>query len=163
MVRGKLFFLLLFAVLLVPVKSSRGDEAASPLWMKIFLVPQGMGPGNPFFDEVCRAGKEGKASDFEKAKIDFLLAAVRMSTASFLRGGRIYSGNEAARHLEKKYARSGKRIRSAREFIDKIASYSFMTGEPYLLKLPGYEKCPVKIVLSNELQRLESRIEVIVN
>lgn len=67
----------------------------------------------------------------EQAKIDWLLAQVRGSDASFLRNGKTYDGRKAAAHLKRKLTFAGSRVKTARDFILGIASRSEETRRPY--------------------------------
>jgi Family of unknown function (DUF5329) len=70
----------------------------------------------------------------EQARIDALLAAVAADHDSrFMRWGIGYSGPNAARFLRGKLEARGAGVRTAEEFIEKTASRSSTTGQPYLV------------------------------
>lgn len=69
-------------------------------------------------------------------EIEFLLAHVQNAKVRFVRGGKEYSGAEGAQHLRKKLASAGQRVKSAEDFINGIASKSYLTGEVYMVKFP---------------------------
>ena len=70
----------------------------------------------------------------EEQRIEALIAAVEASGLVFLRNGSEYDSADAARHLRRKRKAAGERVRTAEEFIDRVASRSSITGLPYGLK-----------------------------
>jgi hypothetical protein len=71
-----------------------------------------------------------------KAEIHELLNFVQTSDARFIRSGKEYSAIEGAEHLRSKLAKAGDRVKTTDDFIDGIASKSYLTGIPYLVKFP---------------------------
>jgi len=71
-----------------------------------------------------------------KAEIDELLNYVQKSGARFVRGGTEYSAVEGAEHLRDKLAKAGNRVKTTDDFITGIASTSYLSGKPYLVKFP---------------------------
>jgi len=71
-----------------------------------------------------------------KAEIDELITYVQMSGVRFIRNGSEYSGAEGAQHLRDKLARAGDRVKTTDDFITGIASKSYLSGKPYLVKFP---------------------------
>ncbi|MFZ1219152.1 MAG: DUF5329 domain-containing protein [Chthoniobacterales bacterium] len=69
-----------------------------------------------------------------KAEIDELISYVQTSGVRFIRNGSEYSGAEGAQHLRDKLARAGDRIKTTDDFISGIASKSYLSGKPYLVK-----------------------------
>jgi hypothetical protein len=69
-----------------------------------------------------------------KAEIDELLSFVRTSDVQFLRNGQEYSSAEGADHLRDKLTKAGDRVKTAEDFITGIASKSYLSGKPYLVK-----------------------------
>ena len=69
-----------------------------------------------------------------KAEIDELIAFVRTSDVRFIRNGSEYSAAEGADHLAVKLARAGDRVKTTDDFINGIASKSYLSGKPYLVK-----------------------------
>jgi hypothetical protein len=68
------------------------------------------------------------------AEIDELINYVQMSGVRFIRNGSEYSGAEGAQHLRDKLARAGDRVKTTDDFIAGIASKSYLSGKPYLVK-----------------------------
>jgi hypothetical protein len=74
--------------------------------------------------------------NIEKKKIDFLIASVgNLKGAKFIRNGTEHDGKEAAEHLRKKLHNAGGKVQTTNDFIILCASKSYVSGEPYLIKL----------------------------
>jgi hypothetical protein len=69
-----------------------------------------------------------------KAEIDELISYVGTSGVRFIRNGTEHSGAQGAHHLRDKLARAGNRVKTTEDFITGIASTSYITGKPYLVK-----------------------------
>ena len=69
-----------------------------------------------------------------KAEIDELITYVQTSGVRFIRSGKEYSGIEGADHLRRKLAAAGDRVKTTDDFINGIASKSYLNGKPYLVK-----------------------------
>lgn len=72
---------------------------------------------------VCRAEVEDDVS--------YLLTYLAESGCTFIRNGDEHDSNEARDHLEMKYNYAKKRIKTAEDFINKIASKSSLSRKPY--------------------------------
>jgi hypothetical protein len=70
----------------------------------------------------------------EKAKIEKLLEALASSSDTVTRNGSDYTGKQAADHLRSKWSSAGERVKTARDFIDGLASKSSFSGKPYTVK-----------------------------
>lgn len=68
------------------------------------------------------------------AEIDELIAFVKSSDVRFIRNGREYSGAEGADHLRSKLGKAGDRVKTTDDFINGIASKSYLSGKSYLVK-----------------------------
>ncbi len=69
-----------------------------------------------------------------KAEIDELIVFVQKSDVRFIRSGTEYSAAEGAAHLRKKLAAAGDRVKTTDDFINGIASKSYLNGKLYLVK-----------------------------
>jgi hypothetical protein len=92
----------------------------------------------------------------EAQKIDKLIAYIADTEAKFIRNGNEYSGADAAKHLRMKREKAGKKITTAKQFIDYLASKSSMSGEPYLMKFKNGSTLPVRDILYHQLKKLET-------
>lgn len=70
----------------------------------------------------------------ENKEIEYLLLFVTESGCIFIRNGGEHQAEEASKHLAMKYNRVSKRIKTAEDFIDKIASKSSMSGKKYQVR-----------------------------
>jgi hypothetical protein len=90
-----------------------------------------------------------------EAEISHLLAFVENSGCSFNRNGSWYDAARGAAHLRDKYqwlASRGK-INSAEDFVEKAATASSMSGEPYEVKCGDASVLPSGAWLRDELAR----------
>jgi len=71
-----------------------------------------------------------------KAEIDALLSRLEASACTFNRNGTWYPATEAKSHLLRKlkYLEDRGPVQSAEQFIERAASSSSTTGQPYLVK-----------------------------
>jgi hypothetical protein len=93
----------------------------------------------------------------EADKIELLIAAVEKSGMTFVRNGKEYPSREAADHLRLKVSRAGKRVKTAQQFIEHLASKSSMSGKDYLLKQPDGSTIASRDWMRAELAAIESR------
>jgi hypothetical protein len=107
---------------------------------------------------VLTMAEAGPAADLPAAEenaIGALITAVGgMTDASFIRNGRSYDAATAAEFLRRKWRRHAAEVRSVEDFIDRVASASSTTGEPYRIRLGDGRELPCATVLREELQRL---------
>lgn len=91
----------------------------------------------------------------EEQKIEKLILFIENSDAKFIRNGSEYSAKEAAEHLRMKRRKAGSKIKTAKDFIDHIASKSYMSGEPYQMKFSNGSVINTRDILYHELKKLE--------
>ena len=92
----------------------------------------------------------------EEEKINLLIKYVAgLQGATFIRNGDEYSAKAAAEHLQMKRKKAGSRIKTAREFIDGLASESSLSGEAYKIRMKDGKTYLCRDVLMKELQRIE--------
>ncbi|WP_058912830.1 YfeK family protein [Entomohabitans teleogrylli] len=71
----------------------------------------------------------------EEARINAMLAELaKQQDIVFVRNGSEHNSAEAVSHLQLKLKNTRKRINSAEQFVDKVASSSSISGKPYLVK-----------------------------
>ena len=93
----------------------------------------------------------------EQQKTDHLIIFVRnLKGATFIRNGSEHTPAEAADHLQFKREKAGTGLKTARDFIEKVASKSSMTGTPYIIRFANGKEFPASMVLTNELNKLET-------
>lgn len=92
----------------------------------------------------------------EQDRIDKLIRHVETQKGmKFIRNGTEYTCTEAARFLRGKMDSMGGEVTSAREFIDRIATKSSMSGRPYHVQFSDGQSIPAAQFLGEELKRLE--------
>lgn len=70
-------------------------------------------------------------------EIQFLLDKIASSQCRFERSGSWYDAPTAVEHLKMKLDKAGDQVRSADDFIQGVASKSYLSGKPYHLACPG--------------------------
>jgi hypothetical protein len=89
-----------------------------------------------------RANGKASADDVvsERDKIEQLINQVgALQNATFVRNGEEHTPAEATEHLRRKWKAASDEITTVEEFIEKIASRSSTTGEPYRIRFDGGE------------------------
>lgn len=98
----------------------------------------------------------GELAAVEAGKIETLIAAVgRLADATFVRNGRAYDSAVAAEFLLRKWQAKASIVGSAEEFIEKVASFSSTSGQPYLVRFGDGREVPCSIFLREELAKLQ--------
>ncbi len=87
---------------------------------------------------LCLPAISAAAAD--NPEIDFLIDSIRNSQCSFTRNGTVYSPEKAADHLQMKYNKTKKYIKSAEDFIEKLATKSSWSGKPYTMTCNGVKQ-----------------------
>lgn len=84
-------------------------------------------------------------------EIRHLLEFVGASGCTFIRNGDPHASKDAAEHLAMKYERAQSRLETAEQFIEKVASQSYLTGEQYRVQCPGQAEMATAEWLGAEL------------
>jgi len=99
------------------------------------------------------------ASLGEKEKIEALIRVVsQLKTAKFVRNGWTYSADTAATFLRSKWQANDSVVKSARDFIDRVATVSGTSGKPYLVRMKDGTEIPSREFLFTELKKLETAV-----
>lgn len=94
----------------------------------------------------------------EKAKIEALLAHVAgLADTKFIRNGSTYDAKSAATFLRRKWGSNADEIKTAADFITKVATGSGTSGKPYLIQLKGSPEVKCGDYLARELKKLETK------
>jgi hypothetical protein len=94
----------------------------------------------------------------EREKISALLKAIETAEGlQFIRSGTAYDGKTAAAHLRRKLASTGETTLTAEQFIEKIATKSVQTGDPYQIKQSDGTHQASADWMRAELRKIESR------
>ncbi len=91
----------------------------------------------------------------EKQKIETLIQQVAaLKDARFFRNGSSYSANTAVAFLQLKWEANAANVKTAYDFIDKIASISGI-GKPYLIRFKDGSSILGRDFLLAELKKLD--------
>ena len=117
----------------------------------------------PDFDQSHSFKALRKASPgtklYEMRRIEYLLERLAESTCIFIRNGEQYAGKTAAAHMRWKYGRFKNEIKTAEDFVRKIANGSRMTHEIYTTKTSDGKTWRTQDLLMNELLELNSAMK----
>lgn len=93
----------------------------------------------------------------EKQKIDALITSIgQLQNAKIVRNGWSYDPSTAVRFLHGKWTANESEIKTARDFIDKVASFSGTSGKPYLIRFKDGREVQSREFLLAELKKIES-------
>ena len=96
----------------------------------------------------------------ETQKIETLIKQVRaLKDARFIRNGSSYSADYAATFLSRKWQANESNVKTARDFIDKVASFSGTSGKPYLIRFNDGREIKSQEFLVAELRKIEKARE----
>lgn len=91
----------------------------------------------------------------ERAKIDSLIVFIeKLPNATFIRNGKSYDAATAAKFLRGKWRNRANEIRTAEEFIERVATKSSTSGKPYLVRLENGREIPAATLLREHLRKL---------
>lgn len=94
----------------------------------------------------------------EVAKTELLIKSIEtLNGAHFVRNGMTYDAKSAANHLRMKWSKAGSKIKTANDFIEKIATKSSVTGELYLIKMADGVTIETGKYLKNKLLEIENK------
>jgi hypothetical protein len=92
----------------------------------------------------------------EKTKIETLIAHIEgLKDAKFVRNDKEYDAASAAKFLRGKWSAHAASVKSATDFITKLASVSSTTGKPYVIRFKDGKEIKSGEYLQAELKRLE--------
>jgi len=94
---------------------------------------------------------------YEKQKIEALIKQVAaLKDATFVRNGWNYNANNAATFLRLKWETKVAEVKTAVDFIDKVASISGTSGKPYLIRFKDGSEILSHDFLLAELKKLDT-------
>lgn len=94
----------------------------------------------------------------ETDKIEVLIKHIEeLKGASFVRNNSDYDAKTAAKFLRSKWQSRRREVKTAMDFIDKVASVSSTTGKPYLIRFKDRSELKSAEYLKSELKKLEQR------
>jgi hypothetical protein len=93
----------------------------------------------------------------ERQKIESLIKQVgELKDAKFIRNGSTHDVSTAVRFLRDKWGANDADVKTAKDFIDKVASASGTSGKPYLIRFKDGRETKSRDFLLAELRKLES-------
>jgi hypothetical protein len=93
----------------------------------------------------------------ENQKIEALIKHVGdLKDAKFIRNGSTYETSSAVRFLRGKWNANKAEVITARDFIDKVASMSGISGKPYFIRFNDGKEIKSSEFLLAELKKIES-------
>jgi hypothetical protein len=93
----------------------------------------------------------------EAQKIQALIGSIEhLQGAVFIRKGTEHAAPEAAAHLRRKLDYAGKRIQTAEQFIDKLATGSSVSGKPYKIRFADGHTVDSAAFFHEQLRKLEA-------
>jgi len=96
----------------------------------------------------------------EIQKIEALIKQVRaLKDAMFIRNGSSYSADYAATFLRRKWQANESNVKTARDFIDKVASFSGTSNKPYLIRFKDGREIKSREFLLAEVKKIEKARE----
>ena len=96
----------------------------------------------------------------ETQKIETLIKQVRaLKDARFIRNGSSYSADNAATLLSRKWQANESNVKTARDFIDKVASFSGTSNKPYLIRFNDGREIKSREFFLAELKKIEKARE----
>lgn len=103
-------------------------------------------------------GHAAALSPADRAEIDTLLARLAASGCQFKRNGAWHTAEEARAHLARKleYLADRRAVGSAEQFIERAATRSSVSGQPYLVRCGAAPAVPSGAWLDAELQALRA-------
>ena len=108
-----------------------------------------------FWSAATTLSADEPASATEKAKIEALISNVQgLENATFVRNGSDYSAANAAKFLGAKWERHAKEVKTAADFIAKVASESGTSGKPYMIRFKDGKETPCGEYLTAQLKKL---------
>ena len=94
--------------------------------------------------------------DSEKQKIETLIKQVaNLKDVKFVRNGSAYNADSAAVFLRRKWEANASEVKTARDFIDKVASFLGTSGKPYLIRFKDGEEIQSRDFLAALLKKLD--------
>src|SRR4029077_3397942 len=92
----------------------------------------------------------------EKQKIEALIKEVaNLKDAKFVRNGSNYNADSAAVFLRRKWEANESEVKTARDFIDKVGSFSGTSGKPYLIRFKDGGEIKSRDFLLAQLKKLD--------
>jgi hypothetical protein len=94
----------------------------------------------------------------ERQKIEALIEQLgNLKDAKFVRNGSTYEPATAIRFLRRKWEANDAKVKTARDFIDEVASVSGSSGKPYLIRFKDGREISSREFLIAALNKIDSQ------
>ena len=100
----------------------------------------------------------GARADAAPEEISYLLSTIGSSNCAFIRNGKRHNAQDAEAHLRGKYRRGKRYAPTSEKFIERLASKSSMSNEPYYIECEGEQRVPCGDWLMQRLNELRGRL-----
>lgn len=77
-----------------------------------------------------------------ESEIKYLLSAIGRRNCALIRNGSAHSAGNAQAHLRMKYGKAKRWMEKADDFIERLASKSYLSGHPYSMRCPSGKSWP---------------------
>jgi hypothetical protein len=94
----------------------------------------------------------GALADVTEAEVEHILTRVGRSQCVFVRNGREHPAADAESHLRMKYRKGARYVDSTEDFIERLASSSSWTKDPYQIRCPGQTETTASVWLHSMLR-----------
>jgi len=95
----------------------------------------------------------------ERQKIELLIKHVaELKDAKFVRNGTTHAADTAATFLRRKWEANDSEVKTARDFIERVASFSGTSGKPYLIRFKDGTEMKSRDFLLADLKKIEKPI-----
>jgi len=95
----------------------------------------------------------------ERQKIELLIKHVaELKDAKFVRNGTPHAADTAATFLRRKWEANDSEVKTARDFIERVASFSGTSGKPYLIRFKDGSEMKSRDFLLADLKKIEKPI-----
>ena len=119
------------------------------MWRRSFLISVA---------SLSAVGAFAAPPPHEQSRIEKLIHFIETrKDMTFIRNGTEYTCTDAAKFLRGKMESMGGEVTNARDFIERIASKSSMSGKPYQVKFADGKLMMASQFLSDELKRMEGQ------
>jgi hypothetical protein len=109
-------------------------------------------------ENTATTAVEQSKSLTEKEKIESLIKHIgSLKDVKFVRNGTAYSSDNAAEFLRRKWETSTAKVKTAKDFIEHVATMSSTTGQPYLIRFKDGKEMKSSEYLRGELEKLEKK------
>lgn len=110
------------------------------------------------FFSIALFGQSVKKQLTENQKIEALILSVEnLKGAKFYRNGTTYNAKEAADHLRMKWGKAGSRVKTANDFIEKVASKSYLSGSDYKIVYSNGKEVKTSVFFYAELKKINGQ------